>query len=133
MQHYTRGRCGEWAHLFRHGDGYLGTALLERSDDSREYPTLDRSASRDAYDEAFQARFSSEYRWLHCRLEELTEEEALVGVFEALPKGASDPPAKTPGNPSSWLYSPKCVEQEFCEVHIQDAELIPGIPEPSRP
>ena len=58
---------------------------LQRSDDSREYLTLDRWASRDAYDEAFRARFSSEYRWLHCRLEELTEEEDLVGAFEAFP------------------------------------------------
>ena len=46
------GPCGEWAHLFRRGDGYLGMELLRRSDDSREYLTLDRWASRGAY-EAF--------------------------------------------------------------------------------
>ena len=31
-----------------------------------------------------EAHFSSEYRWLEHRLEELAEEEALVGTFEAL-------------------------------------------------
>jgi heme-degrading monooxygenase HmoA len=46
------GSSGDWAHLFRQGDGYLGTELLRRSDDSREYLTLDRWASRADY-EAF--------------------------------------------------------------------------------
>ncbi len=75
---------GEWAQLFRRGDGYLGTELLRRSDDSREYLTIDRWASRAAY-EAFRARWSSEYQQLDHRLEELTEEETLLGAFEALP------------------------------------------------
>jgi heme-degrading monooxygenase HmoA len=78
------GPSGEWARLFRCGDGYLGTELLRRSDDSMEYLTLDRWASRASY-EAFRARQSSEYRRLDHRLEELTEEEILLGAFEALP------------------------------------------------
>ena len=78
------GPSGPWTRLFRRGDGYLGTELLRRSDDSREYITLDRWASRGAY-EAFRARWSSEYRRLDGRLEELTEEEAPLGAFEALP------------------------------------------------
>jgi heme-degrading monooxygenase HmoA len=78
------GPSGEWAHLFHRGDGYLGTELLQRSDDSREYLTLDRWASRVAY-EAFRVRWSSEYRRLDHRLEELTEEETLLGAFEVLP------------------------------------------------
>ena len=78
------GPSGEWALLFGRGDGYLGTELLRRSDDSREYLTLDRWASRRAY-EAFRARWSSEYRRLDERLEELTEEEAPLGAFEVLP------------------------------------------------
>jgi hypothetical protein len=44
---------------------------------------LDRWASRAAY-EAFLARFSSEYRRLDSRLDELTEEEAPMGAFETL-------------------------------------------------
>jgi heme-degrading monooxygenase HmoA len=76
--------CGEWAQLFRRGDGYLGTELLRRSDDSTEYLTLDRWTSRAAY-EAFRARWSSEIRRLDHRLEELTEEETFLGAFEAFP------------------------------------------------
>ena len=77
------GPSGEWTRLFQHGEGYLGTELLQRSDDPREYLVLDRWASRAAY-EVFRARFSSEYRQLDRRLEELTEEEAPMGTFETL-------------------------------------------------
>jgi heme-degrading monooxygenase HmoA len=78
------GPSGEWALLFRRDDGYLGTELFRRSEGPREYLTLDRWVSRDAY-ESFRARFSSEYRRLDGRLEELTEEETPLGAFEALP------------------------------------------------
>ena len=83
-----RHRCNIWQGQFPgHNtldDGYLGTELLRRSDDSREYLTLDRWVSRAAY-EAFRSRFSSEYRRLDDRLEELTEEETPLGAFEVLP------------------------------------------------
>jgi heme-degrading monooxygenase HmoA len=78
------GQSGEWTRLFQQGEGYLGTELLQRSDDPREYLALDRWASGAAY-EAFRARFSSEYRRLDRRLEELTEEEVPLGAFKALP------------------------------------------------
>ena len=78
------GPSGEWALLFVREDGYLGTELLRRSEDSREYLTLDRWVSRAAY-ETFYSRFSSEYRRLDDRLEELTEEETPLGAFEVLP------------------------------------------------
>jgi hypothetical protein len=44
---------------------------------------LDRWASRAVY-EVFRARFSSAYRRLDSRLEELTEEEVPMGAFETL-------------------------------------------------
>ena len=78
------GPSGEWALLFRRGDGYFGTELLQRSEDSREYLTLDRWVSRRAY-EIFRSQFSSEYRRLDERLEGLTEEETPLGTFEVLP------------------------------------------------
>ena len=79
------GPCGEWVRLFRREEGYLGTELLRRSDDeSGECLTLDRWASRAAY-EAFRARRGGEYRRLDGRSEELTEEETFLGAFEALP------------------------------------------------
>ncbi len=77
------GPSGPWTQLFRRGDGYLGTELLRRSDDSREYLTLDRWASRAAY-EAFRVRWSNEYRQLDDQLEELTEDGTLLGAFEVL-------------------------------------------------
>ena len=78
------GPSGEWTQLFRGGEGYLGTELLRRSDDPREYLAIDRWASRVAY-EAFRARFSSEYRRLDRLLEALTEEETPLGAFEVIP------------------------------------------------
>src|SRR5215212_6631592 len=78
------GPSGKWAQLFRRDHGYLGTELLNRSDDSREYLTLDRWATHAAY-EAFRARWSGEYRRLDHLLEGLTEEETLLGAFETLP------------------------------------------------
>ena len=77
------GPSGEWAQLFRRGDGYLGTKLLRSSDDAREYLVLDRWDSRAAY-EAFRVRCSDEYRRLDHRLEELTEEETPLGAFEVI-------------------------------------------------
>ena len=79
------GPSGEWAQLFGREDGYLGTELLLRcsEDESREYLTLDRWASRATY-EAFRACRSGEYGRLDRRLGELTEEETLLGAFEAL-------------------------------------------------
>lgn len=78
------GPSGVWTQLFRRGDGYLGTELLRRSDDPREYLAIDRWASRGAY-EAFHARWSSEYRRLDRLLEGLTEEETPLGAFEVIP------------------------------------------------
>jgi heme-degrading monooxygenase HmoA len=54
------GPSGEWALLFGRGDGYLGSELLRRSEDSTEYLTLDRWVSRAAY-ETFRSHFSSVY------------------------------------------------------------------------
>jgi heme-degrading monooxygenase HmoA len=80
------GPSGEWARLFRRGNGYLGPELLRRfeDDEPKEYLTLDRWASRGAY-EAFRASRSGEYRRIDLRLEGLTEEETFLGAFEMLP------------------------------------------------
>ena len=79
------GPSGQWARLFASEDGYVGTELLlRRSENGRkEYLTIDRWTSRGAY-EAFRARRSGEYRRLDRRLEGLSEEETLLGAFEAL-------------------------------------------------
>jgi heme-degrading monooxygenase HmoA len=77
------GPSREWTRLFQHGESYVVTELLQRSDDPREYLVLDRWVSRVAY-EVFQARFSSECGRLDSRLEGLTEEEVSMGAFETL-------------------------------------------------
>jgi heme-degrading monooxygenase HmoA len=80
------GPSGAWARLFGREEGYLGTELLLRRSEegSREYLTLDRWVSRGAYED-FLARRGGEYRRLDRRMERLTEEETLLGAFEALP------------------------------------------------
>src|SRR5215208_4169103 len=78
------GPSGEWALLVGRDEGSRGTELRRRPEDSREYLTLDRWVSRAAY-ETFHSRFSSEYRRLDDRSEELTEEETPLGAFEVLP------------------------------------------------
>jgi heme-degrading monooxygenase HmoA len=78
------GPSGQWTQLFRRADGYLGTELLRRPDEPREYLAIDRWASGVAY-EAFRDRWSSEYRRLDRLLEELTEEETPLGTFEVIP------------------------------------------------
>jgi heme-degrading monooxygenase HmoA len=80
---HAYGPSGEWAQLFRRDDGYLGTELLRRSDDPRDYLALDRWISRAAY-EAFRVRWSDEYWRLDHRLEALTEEETPLGAFEVI-------------------------------------------------
>ena len=78
------GPSGDWALLFRRDDGYVGTELLQHSEDSTEYLTLDRWVSRTAY-ETFRSRLSSEYQRLDRLFEELTEEETPLGTFEMIP------------------------------------------------
>ncbi len=80
------GPSGVWARLFGREEGYLGTELLLRrsEDESREYLTLDRWTSRGAYED-FLTRRGGEYRRLDRRMEGLSEEETLLGAFEALP------------------------------------------------
>jgi hypothetical protein len=61
------------------------TSARNCSGGSRECLTLDRWASCAAH-EAFRARWNSGCRRLDHRLEELDEEEARLGTFEALPR-----------------------------------------------
>ncbi len=114
------GPSGEWARPFRGDDGHLGTELLlRRSEDesreylTKEYLTLDRWATRGAY-EAFRAAGVGSIG------------DSTVGR-KGLPKrrffwapsrcslSASDPSAETPCGPFSWPYSPNAREGVFSE------------------
>jgi heme-degrading monooxygenase HmoA len=65
---------GEWVRFFRRGSGYLGSELLRDERDERRYLTIDRWASRAAYD-AFRAGWQAEYHALDGAYDLLTEQE----------------------------------------------------------
>ena len=60
------GPFGKWARLFRREQGYLGTELLRRSDDSGEYLTLDRWDSCATYELSGPAGVASIGDWIAC-------------------------------------------------------------------
>lgn len=67
---------GAWARLFRRHEGYRDTELV-RADEPRAYLTIDRWASREAF-EAFLEAARDEYDRLDAECEALTEFEELV-------------------------------------------------------
>ena len=72
---------GDWARLFRTGDGFRGTTLLKGTGEPAEYLTLDRWVSARAY-EAFRRARNEEFTALDRRCEALTAEEQEVGEYE---------------------------------------------------
>lgn len=74
------GAEGEWARLFRQGEGYLHTELIRDAHDERRYLTLDRWRSAEAY-ERFRAHQREAYAALDQRCESLTEHETLLGAL----------------------------------------------------
>jgi heme-degrading monooxygenase HmoA len=78
------GPAGDWARLFERGEGYLGTELHRDGAGGRRYVTIDRWASREAF-EAFRARWKKDYDDLDRRCEALTEHEAPIGSFTSVP------------------------------------------------
>jgi heme-degrading monooxygenase HmoA len=75
------GADGDWARLFRRGEGFLSTELLRDRDDLSRFVTIDRWRSRDDYD-AFRAAFDAEYIAMDATSELLTDSEKRVGIFE---------------------------------------------------
>ncbi len=90
------GPGGDWARLFERSNEFQGTDLLhaiveepaeeeegERPDSGRDYFTVDRWTSREAY-AAFSERFSAEYEALDERFLELCDIEECLGHFETV-------------------------------------------------
>jgi len=75
---------GKWTELFKKGNGYLGTELLRDSDDGQRYVTIDRWVSFEDY-ELFLSQWKKEYEVLDLQGEGLTEREALLGKWKAIP------------------------------------------------
>ena len=72
------GPNGAWARLFHRAPGFLGTTLLRGEED---YVTLDRWASREAWDR-FRGQFGKEYEALDRQCEDLTMAEEEIGEYE---------------------------------------------------
>lgn len=71
---------GSWARLFARDPAYLGTELLQDSDDSTRFLTIDRWRDGASY-AAFRAQHARDYAELDALCESLTSEERLVGMF----------------------------------------------------
>jgi heme-degrading monooxygenase HmoA len=78
------GPAGDWARLFRQAHGYLGTELLRDCQEPDRYLTLDRWASREAF-ECFHRERRKEYEALDRQCEGLTASEVRLGSFSAVP------------------------------------------------
>lgn len=77
----TYGPDGDWARLFRGSPGYLNTELLRDVERRRHYSTIDRWASREAF-ETFQRAQRTAYETLDARCAPLRVNERLLGRFE---------------------------------------------------
>ena len=74
------GPAGDWARLFRLGEGYLGTELLHPHQPSGLYLTIDRWRSEADW-QRFLANHGTAYRSLDARLAPLCAEDTEVGSF----------------------------------------------------
>src|SRR5207249_6040737 len=72
---------GNWARLFRRGEGYIRTELIRDHKTQGCYLTLDFWASRQAY-QRFKKRNLASYKSLDKKCDSLTESERLIGEFD---------------------------------------------------
>jgi hypothetical protein len=92
------GADGDWARLFRQGDGYLGTQLLRDPLEAGVYLTLDRW--RNAADfHRFLARFGAQYAVLDRVCDALTSEEHDLGQYEDVGPAPVPPVLPSSGAP----------------------------------
>ena len=76
----TYGSAGAWAGLFHRAAGFLGTELLQSTNEPDTYLTLDRWESAEAW-AAFLQALPEDYAALDQRCDSLTLQEVEVGVF----------------------------------------------------
>lgn len=75
------GADGDWANLFRRGEGYIGTELLADRADSNTFLCIDRWRNEADFI-VFKAAHGDAYRALDQRCEALTVEETHVGSYK---------------------------------------------------
>jgi heme-degrading monooxygenase HmoA len=75
------GPAGVWATFFRQGEGFLGTELFQSLETQERYITVDRWASRAAF-ESFKQKRARDYAEIDARCASLTRAEWLVATKE---------------------------------------------------
>jgi len=75
------GADGDWVRLFRHGEGYVGTALLRDRVTRGRYLVTDTWRDAGAY-RAFKEDHADAYAALDLECTALTEDERGLGEFE---------------------------------------------------
>lgn len=82
IQEFIRayGSDGDWAQLFRRGEGYVSTRLLRSADDPNIFVTVDRWDKADCF-EAFKKKCGAEYNELEAKFEAYTLSEEKLGAF----------------------------------------------------
>jgi ribosomal-protein-alanine N-acetyltransferase len=99
----TYGPRGDWARLFRQGQGYIRTQLIRDPDTPGRYLTLDFWTSRLAY-QRFKRQNRAAYNALDKRCEKLSQNERLIGEFEkAVPAGLIWPAAQDRSAPNRTI------------------------------
>lgn len=76
------GPNGDWVRLFRTAHGYIRTELHRDPENPGTYITLDFWRSREQY-EVFKQHASAAYAEIDAKCESLTDDECLLGEFEA--------------------------------------------------
>lgn len=82
------GADGSWIRLFRTSPDYKGTELVRGAKDDTLYVTIDHWRSRDAY-LAFQQAHRADYDALDREGQQLTDNERLIGEYDAVGAAAS--------------------------------------------
>ena len=95
------GPNGDWARLFRRGEGYIRTELIRDRDVPGRYVTLDFWTSRLAY-QKFRRQYLAHYKAIDKRCEALTQSEKCIGEFQK-----SVPAYLLPANTNRRSAAPK--------------------------
>ena len=75
------GPTGRWARLFAATPDFIGTHLLGPEEKGGSWLTIDRWASREAFDR-FQKSHGKTYRRIDAEMREIAGEEEFIGAFE---------------------------------------------------
>ena len=108
------GPNGDWAKLFRHGEGYIRTELIRDRDVPGRYMTLDFWTSRLAY-QKFRRQNLAKYKAIDKRCEALTQSERCIGEFQR-----SVPEYLLPAKTNSHSARPRQTDTAIRQATMKD-------------